>query len=414
MSIELNILKLFCDSKEVHNTHHMYISSVENMEREIKLLFNLVKTYYETYKSDAIKREDLIGFFDLMYPSTRDKELYHDTINNTFASEVNPELTKDIMDQLIEKHCATSIVNKLLPVMEGEKFGILHEVKADVDNYTTLLHHPPEELIVPEPCSLSLEQLVEQEIRDEGIPWHLKALTNTIGGARNKTLGFIYAFVDSGKTSFSLAAMAAQAYLFAGTDNKIIYAGNEESADRLKLRFVQAIVNKTRPQIDARVKGIEKEALRKGLDQVLIFDSITVDSQLLYLLDTYNPSILYIDDATNMDVTFKRKPEGVGYLEQLFRWYRGLATKYDCAIVGVSQGTGDAENKKWLKLSDIYGSRVAIQRALDYGIGIGRIISDPTKETQRFIHVPKNKLHNGSGGKFVVNFTKEICQWKEI
>ena len=75
-----------------------------------------------------------------------------------------------------------------------------------------------------------------------------------------------------------------------------------------------------------------------------------------------------------------------------FKWYRKLAIQNDMAIIGVSQGIGSAENTKWLKLSDIYGSRVAIQGSLDYAIGIGRTIDDPTEEDLRFINIPKNKL----------------------
>ena len=78
-------------------------------------------------------------------------------------------------------------------------------------------------------------------------------------------------------------------------------------------------------------------------------------------------------------------------------------------LLWVSQGVGLAENTQWLKLSDIYGSRVAIQGALDYAIGIGRKIDDPVSEDLRFINIPKNKLHDGEGGKFVVNFSKQTC-----
>jgi len=412
MSLELSILKLFCDSRDEYNKHHAYISSIDNLEREIKLLFGLVKMYYEAYDSNSISYEELVKYHDLIYPSSRDAGLHHDLIHTTFDITIQLELVKDILDQLIERHHATAIVSKLLPVMEGNKYGILDSVRADVDNYISLLHHPPDKMVVPEPCSLSVDELIEQEIMDEGIPWHLKPLTDAIGGAKNKTLGLIYAYVESGKTSFSLAAMAAQAALFAGSDQKIVYAGNEESAARLQLRFVQTIVNKTKTQVTNDAKNIQREVIEKGIDNTFIFDDITAESQLIYLLDEYQPTILYIDDITNMEVVFKRKTEGVGYLEALFRWYRKLATRYDCAIIGVSQGVGDAEDKKWLKLSDIFGSRVPIQRALDYGIGIGRKVSDPTKENLRFIHVPKNKLHDGQGGKFTVHFQRETCKWE--
>jgi hypothetical protein len=412
MSIELGVLRAFCDNREVFNKHHSYLKSVENMEREIQLLFELVGMYYESYDADSINVNELVEYYDLIYPSSREKELYYDTIHTAFSLEIKEELMQDMLDQLIEKHHATSMVNKLLPVIEGNKFGVLHELKTDIDNYINLLHNPPEELIVPEPCMLSLSELVKQEIDDTGIPWHLPGLTSLIGGVRTKTLGFIYAYTDAGKTSFSFAAMAAQAKLYHGTDEVICYAGNEESSARLRIRFIQALTHANKVEMKTNEAEVEAKAEARGLSVGRVFDEITTESQLIYILDEYHPKILYIDDATNMEVAFKRELKSTSYLEALFRWYRRLANRYDCAIIGVSQGTGDAEDKKWLKLSDIYGSRVAIQRALDYGIGIGRKVSDPSKEMQRYIHVPKNKLHDGEGGKFVVNFTKEICLWE--
>jgi hypothetical protein len=101
-------------------------------------------------------------------------------------------------------------------------------------------------------------------------------------------------------------------------------------------------------------------------------------------------------------------------LQSLFNFYREQAKIHDVAIVCLSQAVGEAENKKWLKLSDMYGSRVSIQGELDYAIGIGRVIDDPTKENIRYIHVSKNKLLDGAAVKFMTHFIKEKCGWQEI
>jgi len=104
----------------------------------------------------------------------------------------------------------------------------------------------------------------------------------------------------------------------------------------------------------------------------------------------------------------------VSQLQFLFNFYREAAKEHDTAIVILAQATGEAENKRWLKLSDMYGSRVSIQGELDYAIGIGRIVDDPTKENMRFIHVSKNKLMDGSPCKFSTHFIKEKCEWREV
>jgi hypothetical protein len=411
--IELGVLKLFCESHEIEMSHYPYIKEIENLGRELKLLFKLVHGFYADYESETISKDDLIQYYRLEYPNSKDEQLIVDLIGTAFLININMDLMRATLDQIIEKHHATQVIQKLLPVMEGEQYGVLEQVRGDVDEYVDLLHNPPESLVVPVPCLLSIDELVEQEINDPGLSWHMDALTNIMGGARRKTLGLIYAFVDSGKTSFALAAASAFAEQLKGTEKFIAYCGNEESAERLRLRFIQAITNWTRSRIRDNRAEATKLAIDGGLEQILIFDDIVVGEQVTYILNTYEPRVLFLDQATDIDINTKRKSDGVEYQKQLFKWYRGLAGQHDCSIVGVSQGVGDAENTKWLKLSDIYGSRVAIQGALDYGIGIGRIIEDAAKEDFRYIHVPKNKLHDGDGGKFETYFTRNLCHWEQ-
>jgi hypothetical protein len=415
MSIELSILNLFCKDREVETINYGYIKTLPNLEKELNTLFKLVHAYYKEHdKVDAVNKDELFNFYEIKFPKARDRDLHVELINRAYDIEIQPDLVKQSLDQVIERHTATMIVNKLLPVMEGEKYGILESITGDVDNYIDLLHNPPDSLVVPTPCGMSIEDLVAQEIHDAGIPWHLPILDNIIGGLRMKTLGLIYAFVDSGKTSFALSAAAAFAAAFAGTTDRIAYAGNEEAAPRLKLRFIQALLNWTRGQISAQTQDALQHADEHGLNNVDIFDSVTTGHQVEYILKEYAPKILFVDQATDVDIDTKRKSDGVEYLKQLFKYYRRLAGTYNCAIIGVAQGVGDAERTKWLKLSDIYGSRVAIQGALDYALGIGRVLDDPAQEDLRFINVPKNKLHDGRGDKFTTHFQRTICRFQEV
>ena len=63
MSVELSIMKLFCDNREIESTHFGYIKAVANMEKEIKLLFNLIDSYYKDYEDSTIKKDDLISYY---------------------------------------------------------------------------------------------------------------------------------------------------------------------------------------------------------------------------------------------------------------------------------------------------------------------------------------------------------------
>jgi hypothetical protein len=412
MSVELSLLKLFCNDRKAEAENHGYLNTLDNLERELKLLFNLVHSYYKEYEKGSIEHKELLSYYDLKYPRAKERDMHLDLIKEAFASPITEKLMKDHLDQLIEKHNATKIINKLLPVMEGEKYGVLANIGTDIDNYVSTMHSPPDSLVVPVPCELSVEELVTQEIDDGGLRWHLDELTEIIGGCRKKTLGLIYAFVDSGKTSFTMASVVAFARQLVETEDTICYCGNEESAARLRLRLVQAFTNWTRRQVKEKAKRAEKIAQEGGMNNVKIFDSITSTTQIEYILGQYKPHIMYVDQATAVEVEGKNKEEGVTRLESLFRWFRKAGNIHDVGLVLVAQATGEAEDTKYLKLSDIYGSRVSIQSALDWACGIGRKINNPIDDDLRYLNVPKNKLHDGDGGRIPVHFNKYQCLWE--
>jgi hypothetical protein len=413
MSVELTLLRCFCEDRKAEETHGGYVKTVKNMEREIKLLFNLIHEYYQEFEQDSISYDELLDFYTLKYPKARDVEMHTDLMIQMFNRKYNPEIAKRMLDQLLEKHEATKIVNKLLPVMEGEKYGIVDKIPADVDTYIELLSNPPDHLAIPEPINVSVEDLVTREILDEGYPWHLDIVTNTIGGLRRKTLGLIYAYVDAGKTSFAMASCAHFAHMLEH-EELICYMGNEEPGERLQLRLLSSVCQWTRSQVRDDWQGAEKKAKGLGYEKVKIFEGVTSGEQVEKILKEYKPVIAYVDQSTDVEVRTGRKREGVDYLKALFKWYRTLSTIHNVGIIGVAQGTGDAENTKYLKLSDVMGSRSAIQGSLDWALGIGKRLNTPTSDEQRFINMPKNKLLDGDKDKFSVMFNHYQNIWRVI
>jgi hypothetical protein len=415
MSIELSTLHLFCQDREVQSTHNGYLKGLVNLEREIKLLFDLVNSYYKEFPDkDNVPREELLRFYDLKYPMAKSRELHLDLVDTAYNTDVSPDLMKMHLDQLIEKHHATQIINKLLPVMEGTKYGLLNSVGADVDTYVDLLHNPPDSLVVPEACDLSIMELVEQEIADGGLEWHLPQLTGIIGGLRRSTLGLIYAFVDAGKTSFAMASCANFARQLKNTDERIVYCGNEEPAPRLKMRLTQALIGRGRKHIYDYPEQANDLAIKAGLDRIHVFDQVETGDQLEWILKNVKPRVAYIDQATDVEVKLGRKREGVDYFKALFKWYRKLANQHDTGMIGIAQAVGDAEDEKYLKLSQIYGTRVAVQGALDYAIGVGKKLDDNVDTNRRYINIPKNKLADGEGGKFATYFDRYLCKFEEV
>lgn len=412
MGLELNLLNRFLNNRDEEAAYYGYIKNIENIDKDLKILYTLVHKYYEETDDKKINPNDIKAFYDIKHPNNRSRPIHMDLVDKAYAAEVKDHVIRQQVDQLIEKHHATQIINKLLPAMEGDKYGILDTVVDDVNRYIELLHNPPAGTIKPEPYEIDIVELARQEVEEPGLAWHLPTLTDTIGGLRRKLNGLIYAYVDAGKTSFAMSAMAKFAEQLMDTDECILYCGNEEPAYRMSHRITQAFTNWTRNRWIENPEEARDLAKEKGLDVIKLFDGIKTGEQIEYLLRTYNPYALFIDQAHKVEIKTRRKLEGVAYLETLFQWYRDISNSHDVALIGVTQGDAKAESTKYLKLSDIYGSRVGIQASLDWAVGIG-MSGKNGEEHKRFFRVSKNKLHSGEKTQFIATFDHYRCQWGE-
>lgn len=410
MSATLSGLKLFCQDKQMFKEYYPYIKTLDNLDPDVKLLARLIADYYDQYADvDLIRQEELVTFYDYMYPASPQKDLYRTIIHNLFTQDVNPVLVRDVMEQIIERHFAAKMIKKLLRVSEGQQFGLIPDLKYDVEAFISKMANPPEELKTLIPENSSVEELVQNEIELADVRWpkSINILNENTGGLRPKTFGLIYAYVNNGKTSFGSYVCASTAVQLKDTESVILYCGNEEPASRINLRLTQALCGATIPQIKENPASVEKMRRERGFTRVKIFDGIDHVNQVQELLDEYKPRVVFVDQITNTHIDSKQ--EGIRELKVLTEWYRKKSVEHNCSIIGMSQGSGDSENKKWLKLSDIYGSRVAIQGALDYAVGIGAQDGD---EQTRYIMVPKNKF--GGEVRFECMFDKYRNIWKGV
>jgi hypothetical protein len=347
------------------------------------------------------------------YPGSKDREVYTEIINDIFQKQISTSIMQDLLERTIEQHHAAQIMAKLVPVVEGTVHGVLPSLISDVDQFVAKMRVPPAVARELTPCNFSVEELITSEISDVGLSWPLQSLTKAIGGAKRKTVGIIYAFVDTGKTSFGLSCCAHFARQMVGTMDKIVYAGNEEGGSRIALRLTQAITGRTRKEILEDPQGTSTLRTERGWNSICLYDSVSHIATVERLLERNRPRILFIDQGTKVSTDLRTDNE-IHSAQYLFNWYRERAKLYDVSIICLAQATGESENRKYLKLSDIYGSRVAIQGELDYAVGIGRTLDDLSMANLRFFSVPKNKLNEGEGARFTAEFTRERCIYREV
>ncbi len=410
----IHIAKLFAEDRDVFEKNHRLFVGLPNLEKEIKLILLLIQQYYDAYPEHKyIGPIELQNFYDLQYPNSRDKIDYHEMALAMHEAKVSTSITKDLMEQGIEMAFAQQIVTKLLPVMQGNKFGVLSTIKENIEAFHAHLRHPPRETSLVESSSLSPSELVHSAANPEGPPWAVHTLNMIIGPAQLKTLGTFFGFVDSGKTSFILSNLVSFANYYKESSEMVCFAGNEEASRRVHERLLGSFFSKNKEELQGEdQQQLDADAMAAGFNRIKVFDQIGHITQIRKILDDWGPKVLIVDQGSKVMHDVKCKETDT--IRVLYNFYRDLSVEYDCCVITIEQGVGESENRQWLKLSDIYNSRVGLQGELDYAVGIGKVIELKGRENIRYFHISKNKLLNGDKAKFAMTFDHERCLWKMI
>lgn len=407
----MNVLKLFAEKRDQFEKKQGWIARLPNLERNIKTLLQLITKYYEQYPDhNYIGAAELKQFYDYMYPSSRDQEMFFELIDAMYEADVSTNVQEDLTEQAIEMAFAQMICNKLMPVAQGFKFGVVPTLNADIEEFMGQMKRPPKNTSDLIMNNYDPWELLQDNLNYEGPPWNLEPLTNALGPIQLQTLGCFFGFVDSGKTSEVLDVIARAAEYYADTEEVICFLGNEEPDRRVATRLQMAFLHKNRHELGFMGEadmGVELDRL--GWKRVLTASGVQHVSQVRKCLELYNPRLLVIDQGAKVAHDFQCKE--VDVIRTLYGWYRDMAEQFNTAIITVEQGVGEAINREWLKLTDIYNSRVGLQGELDYAVGIGRKVDKPSQENIRFFHVSKNKLFDGATVKFHTHFDKERCLW---
>ena len=77
----------------------------------------------------------------------------------------------------------------------------------------------------------------------------------------------------------------------------------------------------------------------------------------------------------------------------------------------MAQANAEGEQQKWLTLSHLYGSKVAIPGELDWAVDLG-VDDDKRYESWRFLNLCKNKF--GKKSRAYTEFNESTCEFKEV
>lgn len=413
MSAEQIVLRKILDDRSCYDKYYPYIAAIKNMTREMRIVTMLIKTYYDKYPSiSSIPQTDFITFI-----TDVDKGGYSATVsefvNNIYLLDIsNDDLTLDVVESVVEKHVAARILDKIATVIDHDKKGVITTIQDDIDEFNRIIRNPPKDVL--KPYKTVVGRLIRNQIKSIGLPFCSDKLTKGIRGCREGTLGLIFAFVDTGKTSFGVANMVAMAHWLEVNDpgytRPLVYAGNEEDEERVALRFMQSASGMTDEEILHDPRAVKRRIQARGFDRIKILNGINHMSHVERIMDTLNPRVLMIDQGTKVKFG-KLDVHEVSSLAELFNQYRELAKNHKSSIVCLAQANAEGEDQMWLNLSHIYNSKVGIPGELDWAVGIGT--NDDAKYRHwRYMSLCKNKF--GEKDRWEMEFKHASCQFVDI
>lgn len=382
--VEKQIIKLFCEDKELFTKYYKYvnISFIKTNYNNIYKLFNMINNYYINYNNNNITKEELLLIYNSNY-LLKDSERIE--LDNLLEDIFNQDTSnKELIITLLEEHrrrsLAGDVAKKALDVEDG---------KAAVTELLELFskfEHQEIEIDEAVPVTMSLKDLYDTQVDTPGLRWRLKFLNQSLGSLRKGDFGFIFARPETGKTTFlasEITHMATQ------TTGDILWFCNEEQGNKVGIRTFQAALG---VQTDTLWNDIDRHQAifdAKVGDRIKIFhfEDSSNASRIEQILKQHKPALIIFDQLDKVK-GFKAERKDLE-LAAGYQWAREIAKQY-APVIGVSQASGEAEGKLWLSMDMIDGSKTGKAAEADWIVGIGKD-SDNTSRS-RYLAICKNKL----------------------
>lgn len=229
--------------------------------------------------------------------------------------------------------------------------------------------------------------LIQRRV-DPAKKWRVtpKALNDVLGGGvlpgHNIT---IFARPEAGKTALAITMACG----FARRGKRVLYVGNEESVDDLRVRAVCNLLGAPAEALLTDPGAREIEAIEKGASN-LFFRELAPGTtlELERLVRSLKPNVLVVDQLRNLRV---KSDNFTQQLDKAAQAIRAMGKRYGLVTISVTQAGDSARNKPVLDDGDIDSSNTGIPGAADVLIGMG--VNDGLRSVgQRVLSLCKNKV----------------------
>jgi KaiC/GvpD/RAD55 family RecA-like ATPase len=247
--------------------------------------------------------------------------------------------------------------------------------------------------------------------RDKRIPFGCPGINQRLDGGLlpGHHVG-IFGRTEVGKSTFVIDAVAR----LLKQQQTVLYIGNEDQIDILKLRLVGRYLKQTQAHLEAHKEQVAED-FRDVEERLLMTQLYQGDIDAIRKrVEEFKPSVLVIDQFRNL--TGKDTDGMTQRMEANAIKLRALLLSHSLIGVSVTQANDRSERHGqeapiYLSTGDIDSSRVGLPGQCDLLLGIGAN-SDLMARGQRFISFAKNKLSSARDAHegVIVNFDLAISR----
>lgn len=387
----------------------------ESMEKTTVALLKDFGKYFDKFPThERVNLQTFAPLFSSWHPKMTDEQKHaYATILKRIHTDVEEEEAGIVLHTLLELRMSADMAALLMRYEEGEVANIHGELDTIITDFQRDAKIKGLDFV-----RVDVDELLNQEINDEGLRWRLNCLNESMRGLRPGDFGIVAGRPDKGKTTFLASEITA---LAAQSDRPVIWLNNEGPGNRIYTRLWQAALGVQMSDLITKHRAgtmlSEYEAAVKGDEhKIRVFDIHGMDTYAVErIIEQHNPSLVVYDMIDNVR-GFAAAGRTDERLEQMYSWARELCVKYDCAGIATSQISVDGADTQFPADHMLKDSKTGKQGACDFIIMIGSV-DDPGYQKARFIGTPKNKLRReGSAGdpRACVAYRPEIARYEDL
>ncbi len=329
--------------------------------------------------------------------TTANKEVFKDLFKKIEKeTPLDKDITSDVLSKLFQRVVGEEVANIGIDYVNG-KMHSLEPLRKLIDDYQD--DFMPN--LTVEWDDIRLETLLKLSKTQAQWKFNIPSLARRVEGISGGHLVMVGARSNTGKTSFH-ASLIASPNGFLNQGAKVMVLVNEESYDRVAMRYVNASTGMSEDQIYAN-PVLTAERYNEVTENLYIKDvtGTTMDRVEGYIKG-YRPDIVVLDIGDKFAAKGDRSDI---VLKDNAIHARNIAKQYDCAIIYMSQLSAVAENVVNVDMSMLEGSKTGKAAETDLMILISANRKDydsDEKDPERHLIIAKNKLKGGWHGRITV------------